>query len=149
MTAWTCDSMNQTCLILMLFFPIKWVPVPVPMGRKKTLVFLLFRYYIPLEKGVALHLNKLESASPKDALCHVWLKLAQWFLRRRWKCEKFTDRRTDGLTTDNRWLENLTWAISSVSFKQNKLLSKGNNTQKHSWKLFNLKWHFYQLSKND
>jgi hypothetical protein len=25
------------CLILMLFFPIEWVPVPVPMGRKKTL----------------------------------------------------------------------------------------------------------------
>ena len=23
------------CLILTLFFPIEWVPVPVPMGRKK------------------------------------------------------------------------------------------------------------------
>ena len=30
-----------------------------------------------------LHLNKLESPSPKDALCHVWLKFAQWFWRRR------------------------------------------------------------------
>ena len=46
-------------------------------------VFSLFRYYLPLEKGVALHLNKLESPSPKDALSQVWLKLAQWFLRRR------------------------------------------------------------------
>ena len=27
----------------------------------------------------ALHLNKLESPSPMDALCQVWLKLAQWF----------------------------------------------------------------------
>ena len=36
----------------------------------------------PLEKGGALHLNKLESPSPKDALCQVWLKLAQWFWRR-------------------------------------------------------------------
>ena len=36
-----------------------------------------------------------EYPSPKDALCQVWLKLAQWFWRRRWKCEKFTT------TTDN------------------------------------------------
>ena len=45
-------------------------------------VFLLFRNYLPLEKGGVLHLNKLESPSPKDTLCQVWLKLAQWFLRR-------------------------------------------------------------------
>ena len=31
----------------------------------------------------ALHLNKLESPSSKNALCQVWLKLAQWFWRRR------------------------------------------------------------------
>ena len=46
-------------------------------------VFSLFRNYLPLEKGGALHLKKLESPSPKDALCQVWLKLAQWFWRRR------------------------------------------------------------------
>ena len=39
-------------------------------------VFSLFRNYLPLEKGGALHLNKFESPSPKDALCQVWLKLA-------------------------------------------------------------------------
>ena len=44
--------------------------------------FCYFCYYFPLEKGVALHLNKLESSSPKNALCHIWLKLALWFLRR-------------------------------------------------------------------
>ena len=38
---------------------------------------------LPLERGVALYFNKLESPSPKDALCQVKLKLAQWFLRRR------------------------------------------------------------------
>ena len=43
--------------------------------------FLLFRNYLPL-KGPALYLNKLESPSPKGALCQVWLKLAQWFWRR-------------------------------------------------------------------
>ena len=48
-------------------------------------VFSLFRNYLPLEKGGALHLNKLESPSPKNALCQVWLKLTQWFWRRRTK----------------------------------------------------------------
>ena len=68
-------------------------------------VFSLFRYYLPLEKGGVLHLNKLEFPLPKDAFCQVWLKLDQWFWRRRWKCEKFTDGRTDGRTdgqTDRR-----------------------------------------------
>ena len=46
-------------------------------------VFSLFRNYLPLEKGGALPFNNLESTSPKDALCQVWLKLAQWFWRRR------------------------------------------------------------------
>ena len=44
-------------------------------------VFSLFLIYPPpLEKGRVLHLNKLESPLPKDALCQVWLKLDQWFL---------------------------------------------------------------------
>jgi hypothetical protein len=45
--------------------------------------FSLFRYHLPLERGYPLLLNKLESPSPKDDLCQVWLKLAQWFWRRR------------------------------------------------------------------
>ena len=45
-------------------------------------VFSKFCNYLPLEKGTALHLNKLESPSPKDALCQVWLKLALWFLEK-------------------------------------------------------------------
>ena len=75
-------------------------------------VFLLFRNYLPLEKGGALHLYKLESPLPKDALCQVWLKLAQWFWKRRWKCEKFTDGQTD-----DRWSEKLTWAFSPGELK--------------------------------
>jgi len=54
--------------------------------------------YLPLEKDGALHLNKLESPSPKDALCQVWLKFAQWFWRRRWR------------TTDKFCSEKLSWA---------------------------------------
>jgi hypothetical protein len=49
-------------------------------------VFLLFRYYLPLEKGYPLLLNKLESPLPKDDLCQVWLELVQWFWRSR-KCK--------------------------------------------------------------
>ena len=33
------------------------------------------RNYLPLEKGMALYLNKLESLFPNDALCQVWLKV--------------------------------------------------------------------------
>ena len=32
---------------------------------------------------MALHLKKHDLPSPKDALCQLWLKLAQWILRRR------------------------------------------------------------------
>ena len=48
-----------------------------------VIIYWLFCTYLPLEKGGAHHLNKLDSPSPKDALCQVWLKLAQWFWRRR------------------------------------------------------------------
>jgi hypothetical protein len=34
-------------------------------------VFLLFRSYLPLEKGNPLRLNKLKSPTPKDDLCQV------------------------------------------------------------------------------
>ena len=78
-------------------FEQTWIPVAqgcfVPSLVELENFFLfrqcisLFRYYLPLKKGVALHSNKLVSPSPKDALCQVWLSMAQWFLRRRWKWE--------------------------------------------------------------
>ena len=47
---------------------------------------MYFRSFIiisPWKKAcMALHMNKLESPSPKDALCQGWLKLAQCFWRR-------------------------------------------------------------------
>jgi hypothetical protein len=42
-----------------------------------------FSLLSPLGNGYPLHLNKLESPSFKDDLCQIWLKLAQWFWRRR------------------------------------------------------------------
>jgi hypothetical protein len=35
-----------------------------------------------LEKDYPLRLNKIESPTPKNDLCQVWLKLAQWCRRR-------------------------------------------------------------------
>jgi hypothetical protein len=49
----------------------------------KISVFLLFCNYLPLERGNPLHLYKLKFPSPKDDLYQVWLKLVQWFWRRR------------------------------------------------------------------
>ena len=69
-------------------------------------VFLLFRNYLPLEKGMALHLNNHEFPLPNDALCQVWLKLALWFWRR-WKCGKFSTTTT---TTDKFRSGKLTFA---------------------------------------
>ena len=86
-------------------------------------VFSLFRNYLPLEKGVAFHLYKLEFPSPKDTLWQVWLKIAKWFCRRRCKCKKFMDRRTD-----DRRSEKLTWA-----FSQGELKKKTINTYRHSF----------------
>jgi hypothetical protein len=78
-------------------------------------VFLLFCYYLPLEKGNPLHLNKLESPSLKDDLCQVWLKLAQWFWRRSQKCKSLQrDRRTDD---GQKRSEQLTWGFSSGELK--------------------------------
>ena len=59
-----------------------------PVGLQKIFKFhfkMYFHYFViilPLEKEMALHLKKLESPSPQDALFQVWLKLAQWFWRR-------------------------------------------------------------------
>ena len=43
----------------------------------------IFRYYFPLEKGVAIHLNKRESLIHKKTLYQLWLKMAQWFWSKR------------------------------------------------------------------
>ena len=79
---------------------------------------MYFRYFViiyPLKKSVALYLKKMESPSIKDVLCQVWLKLAQWFWRRRWKYEKFTTRTIT--TTDKFWSEKLTWAFGLGELK--------------------------------
>jgi hypothetical protein len=68
-------------------------------SKKIFSVFLLFCDYLPLEKGNPLHLYNLESPPPKNDLCQVWLKLAQWFWRRSQKCKSL---QTDGQMDDGR-----------------------------------------------
>jgi hypothetical protein len=80
-------------------------------------VFLLFCYYLPLEKGCPLRLNKLESPFPKNDLCQVGLKLAQWFWRRSRKCKSL---QTNILTPDNGRPEMFTWAFRSAELKINR-----------------------------
>ena len=64
-----------------------WLKLALWFWRRRFLndcaPILHFCNYLPLEEDLALYLNKLESPSPKDDLCQVWLKLAQWFWRRR------------------------------------------------------------------
>ena len=44
---------------------------------------MLFRYYLPLQKGGVLHLNNNRILLLKNALCQIWLILAQWFWKKR------------------------------------------------------------------
>jgi hypothetical protein len=91
-------------------------------------VFLLFFYYLPLEIGYPLRLNKLEFPPPKDDLCQVWLKLAQWFWRRSKKCKSLqtdgqTDRRQDRQMDAGQWVirkahelkMNLNYTINNIN----------------------------------
>ena len=46
-------------------------------------LYFLSCYYPPLEEVVTLHFIIFEPPLPKDTLCQVWVKLAKWFLSRR------------------------------------------------------------------
>ena len=48
-------------------------------------VFSLFCFYLPLEKDVALYLNRHEFPLFKDALHQVWSKMALWVWRRKFE----------------------------------------------------------------
>ena len=70
---------------------------------------------------MAIHLKKLESPLPKNALCQVLFKLAQWFWGERWKYEKFLDRGMGVLTDDARQaIRKAQWAFSSGKLKTKK-----------------------------
>ena len=49
-------------------------------------MFFAISWLSPLGKRRCPSFEQLEFPLPKDALSHVWLKLAQKFWRRRWQC---------------------------------------------------------------
>ena len=69
-------------------FPTKWPKKSLAVNffhwYQKSWQALMWSpdYYLPLEKGMALHFKILESCPTKYVLCQVWLKLDQRFLRR-------------------------------------------------------------------
>ena len=73
-------------------------------------LFSLFGNYFHLEKGVALHLNKLFSSLSKDALCQFWLKLAQLFpekMMKMWKIyRQMTGNQKAHKSFQLRWAKN-------------------------------------------
>ena len=99
---------------------------------------------------MVLHLNKLESPSPKDALCQFGWNWPSGFWeevnRKSLQMDGQTDRETDRQTANNRRAEKLTWAFSSGELKttvtkerkvmnRNQSLSKCNTFLEHPlWK---------------
>ena len=86
--------------VTLLFYHYMYLPLEKGVSvhfniLESSYLLYLFRYYLPLEKVRGILVNKIESPSSYlDALCHVWLKLAQLF-RRRIKFEKITTTTTD------------------------------------------------------
>ena len=85
---------------------------------KITDFFNLTQSYIPilllspLKEDVTLHFNIFESPLYKDTLCQVWLKLAKWFLRRRFLkvvnvfslCGKYLPLKNAGPLIEQIWI---------------------------------------------
>ena len=61
--------------------------------RRFSSMSMYFHYIVIISPwkraALALYMNKLDSPSAWDDICHVWLKLAQWFWR--WRFLKFID----------------------------------------------------------
>ena len=93
----TCMPISQGC-----FGQIKLKLAHSFLGRKFlnfVKVFSLFHNHLSLEKGGALHLNKLESSSPRILCAKFGLN---WPSGSREEDENVKSLQTDGLTTDNR-----------------------------------------------
>ena len=108
--------------------------------EEKIFKILILSYYLahppshPHGKGQGPSLSKLESPSPKDHLCKVWLKLTQGLWRRKQKCEKYsTTTSTLMMTTDN-------WQI--LIRKAQTWLRWAKNSLWYWYKYWSLKWNW-------
>ena len=93
-----------------------WLTLKQQWTIKISSPFLLFLAWRPswLEVGITLH--NFKRGPSKDHTTKVWLQLAQWFLRRRLKCEMLTDERrtmddrgrtkSDDNSSQARWAKN-------------------------------------------
>ena len=79
-------------------FEQTWIPFTQGCRGSAEEDFLISSMYFcflvmisPLKRAESFNYKNLESSSPKNALCEVWLKLAQWFRRRRFLkfCQEF------------------------------------------------------------
>ena len=98
-------------------------------------IFSLFCFYLILEKRIALICKNLNFLYQWLVCGQVLLKLAQWFSRRRKKCEMFRDRQTtDGQTkkqTDGR--QTIGDKISSLEYSMVIVFFLGGNSFVNSW----------------
>ena len=104
------NLMAFICETLSFFTQGCFMPSSVEIGpmilEEKILKFWLFHSYLPVEKGMALHMNKLESPSP---FVPSLVEIGPVVLEKKTKMWKVYRG-----TTDNRWSEKLTWTFSSV-----------------------------------
>jgi hypothetical protein len=116
------DDLNQVWLKLACWF---WRRIFL----KIFSVFLLFCYYLPLEKGNPLHINNLESPPPPPPPPQGWfvpiqVKIGPVVLEKKWKMLKFTDRRMDRRTTGDQY--------SSIELSAQWKVSWAKKINKHS-----------------
>ena len=88
---------------------------------------MYFPYFViisPWKKAGPFIWKKIESPSPKDALCQVWLKFAQLFgeedenVKSSQQCQQRGQWQQRRQTTDKFWSEKLTWAFVSGELKK-------------------------------
>ena len=76
---------------------------PSGSGEDFQILSMYFRHFVIISpwKKVGPFISTNFSPYHSKILGQVWLKLAQWLWRRRWKCEKFMTTMTTMTTTDN------------------------------------------------
>ena len=99
--------------------------------------FSFYRNYLPLETGVSLHLNKLESASPKECVRSSLVEIGPVVLENM-KMWKFTDRRRDR-QTDRR-------ADGRQAIKKAQLNFRLRWVKRHCYENRYIEWYYRQAT---